>query len=466
MSARDLEPVPAEENVEAPRAMSQTLLKHADRCPRSAYLYIKHRGGPGSEPMHRGSLFHLFAARLMVDLIQRGEKSLLVDREDHAALWSLTQAMMDGIVDEHPELVVRASEMDVLRACAFHLGVGLDVDPMTVAGVERRFEMDVGGVTIVGIVDLVSFPGVHTARVDDYKTTMHVLTQEEYRETIQSKIYALLVTEGFPVTWEDCPDCYGSGVQSDAPGAPASELCSSCGGKRGGWRREECIGGHLQTVQTREVYPRVALRPDGSLTTRDRTLTRLELSEFRGDLERIAARVTRGVETGDWPAMAGSWCAECPAEPECPLPRQLRRFAGAISTPAEAAEALEWTERIGDRVNATRREVREFAKAHGEPIVVGDRVWEFKVSHSRGVARTKGKGWEPLEDAIARAVRYGEPFALDEWLKWTTKSEFKAREKGEQDDDGGQRDGSGRDVERGGGDELSPGERWGDAAPF
>lgn len=458
--SRETPKVAPADNVEAPRAMSQTLLKHADRCPRSAYLYLKHRGGPGAEPLHRGSLFHLFAARLMVELVQRGEKSLLVDREDHAALWSLTQAMMDGVLDEHPELTVRASEMDVLRACAFHLGVGLDVDPQTVAGVERRFEMDVGDVTIVGIVDLVSYPDAVTALVDDYKTSMHVLTQEEYRETIQSKIYALLVAEGHPVTWEDCPDCYGSGVERHHEEA-GYERCSSCKGKKGGWRREDCIGGHLRYVRTREIYPRVALRPNGTLTTRERTLSRLELTEFRGDLERIVARVTRGVETGDWPALAGTWCTECPAEPECPLPSSLRRYAGQIQSVEQAQEALEWVERISDRVNATRAEVRAFAKALGEPIVVGDRVYEFKVSHSRGVARTKGKGWEPLEEAIERAARYGEPFALDEWLKWTTKSEFKARPKGEQDDDGGRDGGAGEPA-----DGRTAGERWGDEAPF
>ena len=42
----DLRKLPPVEPLERrPSRLSQTALKHADACPRSGYLYLKHRGG-------------------------------------------------------------------------------------------------------------------------------------------------------------------------------------------------------------------------------------------------------------------------------------------------------------------------------------------------------------------------------------------------------------------------------------
>lgn len=457
---RRLPAIPVEENVPMPATFSQTLLKHANVCPRSAYLYLKYRGGPPSMEMHRGSLFHIFAARLVVELIAREERSLLEATGGNAGdVADITRAMMNAIVEEHPELTVSAEEMDVLRRCAFHLGAGLDVDPQTVLGLERRFELDLEGRRLVGVIDLLAMPDAVTLAIDDYKTTMAVLTEEQYATSFQHRDYALLALEGRPVEWVDCSGCWGKGVEYH-DGDPRGELCSLCKGKRGGWADtgEPGIAAHVRYVVCRELYPRVDLRPDGRLTHRAHTLSRTEVSEFRADLLRVVQRVERGVETGEWPAMRGSWCSECPAEMECPLPRHLRRYAGAVQTQEEASEALEWAEAMSARVAATRAEVRNFSKASG-PVRVGNRVFDFRTSHYRELRKGKGRSWDALEMAMSRHVRFGEPFLLEEWVKTTTKTEFKAvREEVADANDGA---GIERDDSEGGRDE-----RWGADAPF
>src|SRR5690349_9755194 len=75
------------EPVEPPRRLSQSLLALADKCPRSAYLSIKHNGGAGSLDMNRGTAFHRVAERIVNLCIEHGENSLVsvVEGEDEAS---------------------------------------------------------------------------------------------------------------------------------------------------------------------------------------------------------------------------------------------------------------------------------------------------------------------------------------------------------------------------------------------
>lgn len=463
----DFEKIPPAKNVERPRRYSQTLVRNANRCPRSAYLYVKHRDDPwSSHPMMRGTLVHLFAARLMMDLMLRREKSLVAVAEGEDPLnaskqvASLTGAMVEQLADEHPELVLRDVDMEAARICAFHIATGLDVDPQTVVAVERKFLLELEpGRTVSGIIDLAAFPDALTGTVDDYKTTLGVLSQEDYRDSFQTKVYALMLVEGRPVEERACPrGCTAGpgGVSFDS----GDERCVECGATGVVEELGEPLGAHLRAIRTREIYPRVALRPNGTMVSRENTITRGQLTEFRGDLLRVIGRLEEGFEHGDWPAVSGSHCTECPSEPECPIPRQARRFAGVVQTVEQAAEALAWTERVSARVEATRREVRNFARAEGEPIPVGDHVYDFETSTGRAIKKSRGEPqWEGLEQAIEQAARYGEPFSIEEWLTNTTRTTFKKRPRAEGDSDGNA-------GAAGAGDERSDDERWGADVPY
>lgn len=451
-----MDPVPAK-----PDRYSQTLLRNADRCPRSAALGVKYRNAPASHPMMRGTLVHEFAAELMRDLMLRGERSLLDGLgDDPGQVAAVTAAMIEGIADRHPELALRAADMEAARVCAYHIAIGLDVDPQTVVAVERKFVLEIAGATVSGIIDLAAFPDAFTGAVDDYKTTLGVLTSDVYAESFQTKLYALLLVKGRPVLEEIvCHACDGKGVWAADPG----ERCPECKGKRKWETLGDPIGGHLTGVRTREIYPRVGLRPDGTMVSRENVLTRGELVEFEDDVARLVKRVDASFESGDFPAVSGSWCTECPCEPECPIPAHLRRFAGVIDSVEKASEALAWCERVSDRVSATRKEVTNFARSSEEPIPVGNKIFEFVTTESRSVRKAgKYADWPGLEFAVDQAVKFGAPFNLDEWLKTTTRTEFKGRRaEGVTDGDAGAAGSSG-----GRGLDGDPADRWGDDAPF
>ena len=430
---RHFEPVPP---VDRPSRLSQTMLRHMDNCPRSGYLYLKHKGGPSSAPMDRGSAFHLFAERMVVELVARGEKSLFAPAQDgdggaedlsQAAkdVASLTQAMVEQVFEDRPEFVMPASERDAVRVMAYHLAVAFDVDPQSVVGIERAFELDLEcGWKIVGKVDLAALPSATRGLVDDYKTSLAVPSQEEHAQSFQAKLYALLLMYGRPVDGEP-------------------------------------FGSHLTHVTGRMIYPRAKPRETGKglrLVQREATWSRGQLDEFRMDVEALGRRVSDALESGDWPAQAGPHCSECPAPRECPIPRELRNYAGTILEPEQASEAWEWAMRAKAAVAAVEKEVKAFAKAHGG-VVVGDQVFEWRVSESRRLRSVGGRSdWDGLAQAVLDAATYGTPFELEEFVKWVPKNEFKSRPvvAEEMSDDGGAEAGP---------DERSPDERWGDV-PF
>jgi hypothetical protein len=169
---------------------------------------------------------------------------------------------------------------------------------------------------------------------------------------------------------------------------------------------------------------------DGEIPTRptEGGLTRLEVEEARRDIARKVRQFAQSATTGEWPAMHGSHCSECAAESECPLPRTLRNFAGAINTLDEAQEAAMWVEKWQPRITATRKELKLWAKQHGPFRFGRDREMAF-------VAQTATTtDWEQLERAIEDARSYGVPFSADDHRKRRVSTRFVARTIGRPED--------------------------------
>jgi hypothetical protein len=369
--------------------------------------------------------------------VARGEKSLFAPAQDgegggedlsQAAkdVASLTQAMVEQVFEDRPDLVMPAAERDAVRVMAYHLAVAFDVDPQSVVGIERAFELDLEcGWKIVGKVDLAALPSATRGLVDDYKTTLAVPTQEEHESSFQAKMYALLLMYGRPVDGEP-------------------------------------FGQHLTHVAGRMLYPRAKPRATEKglrLIQRQATWSRGQLDEFRLDVEALGRRVSAGLESGDWPAQAGRHCTECPAPRECPIPVELRNHQGTVTSADEAAVRWEWALRAKAEVAAVEREVKAFAKEHGG-FTLGDVVWEWaEPKETRRLRSVGGRSdWDGLAQAVLDAATYGTPFELEEFVKWVPKNEFKSRPvvAEEMSDDGGAEAGP---------DERSPDERWGDV-PF
>lgn len=482
LNLRDLPPVPELDHW--PARYSQTLLRNADSCLRSAYLYVKYNGGTPGHQLDRGTLAHAAFERMTLDMLSRGASRLwepeftqddagAVVQEDPAIaarqVASLTAAVVDEVYAEDLSLTVPTGDKDDVRVMAYHWAVGMQLDPNTVVAVERKFVMDIAGHEVSGKIDLASISG-EVADVVDYKTSLDVPDKEKYERSFQGKLYALLLCFGHPVERVPCGDCDGWGGRASVQDAARakvskgdiepSEKCESCKGRGTVERREDPIGERVAWVRTRELYPRY-LDADGSLRQRDAVRSRTELADFRADVERLIERLDNARESWKFPAISGySHCNQCPCEPECPLPAHLRRYAGAINTHEQAAEAAEWADRTKDRVAATEKELRGFAGAHG-PIRYGaDLRREFVASDGRAVKKVKGRSdWDGLVDAVTRAAELGEPFAVDEWVKPTQSMSFKrvqltADELALESDNKGESD------------ERSADERFGVDAPF
>jgi hypothetical protein len=430
---------PVEETVDRPSRFSQTLVRHANYCPRSAFLYLKHKGGLSIE-MDRGSVLHLFAQRMTLELLARGEPSLWAPSQAEdvvvaaGEVASLTKVMVDEILDD-PELgfVLPAYAADQARVAAYHLAIGWDVDMGSVLGVERTFVLDVGGWEIRGRIDLLTWPDPAEVVVTDYKTSLAMPDEEAFKQAFQPKLYGALVMFGVPIERDECPDCSGYGwtmEHSAGQGEPFQMPCQRCDQQGYVERRGEPLGAHLRRITGRQIHPRIKPKwnDDGTVRLADRraTWSRKELQDFLHDVERSVRRVEHGLDTGDWPARHGAHCSECPAEPECPLPRHLRRFAKAIETPEQAGEAMEWAMRMGARVTATKKEVRAFVEARAEAgeedrLQVGTDTFGFVTRFQKSIRKNgKSTDWEGLEAAVQQP-----DFRVQDWVEERPVTEFR-----------------------------------------
>lgn len=410
--------------------MSQTLLSKANACPHSAYLYRRHRDlDVQSVQRAFGSVFHLFAEVAMRELIATGEATLYAAQEGEDLLYarqqvaSLTAAMVDEILREHPELPVPirhgSHSVDHLRQCAYHWAVGYDVKPDQVLGLEQTYELDVAGITIRGRIDVVALLSSDTIGVDDYKSSYAMPDQAGFEEKLQVPLYCCLVAFGNPV------DDAGERLPSVAAGA--------------NWFRG------------REVYPRYLLDTD-ELGSRggDDPFSRTELADFLHDLERLIdqtrdrfekwaafeeeaggveveseaqaeeLRAMEAVSLGEcFPAVPGPHCSQCPAQAECPLPKKLRDYQGAITDMEQASAVMRSVDRTEAIMRTLKADCRRFASEHGAIPLGPGKAYGFK-----SVESWKVKDWVALELAVHDGANFGKPFDLGEFRKRSASMRF------------------------------------------
>jgi hypothetical protein len=400
----NLRELPALDPIEPPERLSQTLLRHFDNCQRSAYLYVVHHGGLPGTQLDRGSALHLAIARATNTMLVEGEPTMPPD---------VAKVILDEVLDEHHEFTIPIAEQDDLREMMYHWSQSTTINPAAVVAVERKFVLELEGHTLSGIIDYAEI-NEQAATIRDYKSTWALPTEAEYEASFQGRFYSVLLTFGNPVTETRCPDCT---FDDDYGREPLVHCSESCTGKR--VALDPPLGDRLTWVDVGELFPRYL--HDGSLALRNVGMTRLEVEEARRDIARLVRRFAEAADSGKWPAMSGSHCSECPMEARCPLPRELRSFAGAINTPDQAAEAAAWHERWNARLAATRKELRLFAKLNG-PIRFGrDREWVFVPQE------TNVTDWEQLDQAIESARQYGTPFNASDYRRTRVGTRFVAR---------------------------------------
>lgn len=354
-----------------PARLSQSLLATYDRCPRSAWLAVKHKGQARSVEMDRGTAFHRFAERAVLLMIEHDEPSVPAD---------VAKDLMGQVLDESGDLVVPAAEQDRLRVMAYHFAEGFTVDPGTVVAVEKLVTWEpVPGVVVSGKADLVTVEENGVVRITDWKTSMAIPAQDVFEAGFQLPCYSVLAVHGSP------------------DGEPVP------------------LAGHAAFVAVQECYP-MYLRDDGTLASRERVLSRLEVEEARETVARVAAKARGRFDAGEidgFEARPGMACPKCVARRECPVPDVLRG-------PVEGAEAAaRWlvTEPV---VKQDWKAIRAHVDLHG-PLEIGGVVFELAKEERRST------DWDALEAAVERSVMFGEPFDREAHVKVGASTRLKKR---------------------------------------
>lgn len=339
--------------IEAPEKASQTLLSRIDVCPFSGALYIRHKGGPQSAEMARGSAFHEFAEKATNMLIEQNEPKMPPE---------VAKDLMQAILDERVDLNLPAAEQDACRTMAWQWGMATVLDLEAVVGVEQMLELELSGWTIRGKLDLTLIAN-NEGTVDDYKTSKAIASKEAYEEAWQPQFYALLFAEGVP-EGETVP-----------------------------------LGQGLNGVWTRELYPRYRREEDGQLVHRYAYHDRQRIHDFKRTVETQLRKLEHGIETGEWAAQQGSHCSTCAASALCPIPPHLRDVR-VIGTQGDALE-------VADRIIAVDREQKADKASlkawvdENTPIQRGDLVFDFYPQESESFRSSDLK--EQVKEIVSEA---------------------------------------------------------------
>lgn len=403
--------------------VSQTFLRHYNRCRRSAFLYQQTKGVMQTVEMVRGSCAH--------SIYEKGTL-LMIENDEPKVPPELVKVLVDEELARFP---LPIEEHDFVREQAYRWASEWTIDPEAVVACETMFVLRVGRYEVRCKVDHAELRGGQLL-VNDYKTGKGVPLYSEisFKRTdgsiggrnFQLILYALAMIFGYPVsvTRGACKVCDGWSATADVP------ECSACGGS--GWFYDEHVEPFPVAAQAQEViasfvYPGIE---DGEkrMLRQPVGFTRLELEAYMGSLEAILASLERSEEEGDWPAVVSdAACEECPARALCPIPKELRDYRGEINTLEELQEACEVYFIRGKQREADRKEIKALAKALGGPtarVRFGkDRVWELGELQEKTELRDK----DALFEAVQLAVTEGVPFKRADFEKVSKTTPFRER---------------------------------------
>lgn len=419
--------------------LSQTFLRHFNRCRRSGFLYQETKGDVQTVEMMRGSVVHR---------INELGTNAMVETDNVAIPADLLKAIVEEVLAESP---LPIEEHDYTRECSYRWASHFTIEPANVIATETLVVWEVGGYQVRCKIDFAELRDAgRLLYVDDYKSGKGAppadeVTRKRTDGTISAKnlqliLYVLVLKYGRPVRVEvvDCAECGGSGFAIyDAPQARLAAAmgdenrCMNCGGT--GLDRRETIeplplAPHAQEAIAEFIYPGIK-SSDGTMYRQPMGLTALEIEEYRQSIEAILAGVRHAEETGDWPALVSdAACDECPCSARCPIPAEMRDHRGTINTLDELTEAATRYHRDDQELKGRRREIKATAKKLGvgptKRVRFGlDRVWEFgELKESTEIPDKEG-----MFAAIQEAIDFGTPFDPGEWTKVSKSTPFGER---------------------------------------
>jgi hypothetical protein len=404
--------------------VSQTMLRHFDRCPRSGYLYALYKGEAQSIEMVRGSALHAILERATKTALEQGEGYVPGD---------VVKVIVDEVLAEYH---VPFEEHDYIRECAYRWAGEFACKPDEVIACETLIVLQLDGWDVrmkVDYAELIERGG--TCHVVDYKSSRSMPTQEDVArkrpapldrseagallaKNFQLVLYALGLAFGTPVRIEPCLVCSGGADHW------SGRECPSCEGHGVHEVPEPFpLAGQAQRFDLSFVFPGIENK-DGEMGRRAMSLTRTELSEYMESLRGLLKRLGESEESGDWPAqVSDDACTECPARSLCPIPAELRDHRGTINTVEQAREAQEKLDRVRAESDAISREIKSFCKAQGIDLRFGrDKVREWTVTETEKIVDREG-----FLLAVERAAEFGEPLDRSRFIKTAKGTGFSIR---------------------------------------
>lgn len=371
---------PVDEPVEDPGTFRQTRIARFNHCPRSLYLDLKYDGGKGSIAMDRGTALHEVIERCI---------ALMVEGDESTIPGEMATEIADAVMAERLDLVLSTEEQDAVRLMAYNWAEATALDPAEIVGVEVPLEAEVAGRTVTARVDLIEARG-SALYIRDWKSSLAIRKKEEVEKGLQGQLYAYLCL-------------FGVHRETKAP-----------------------IGGGVNEVWFYETYPRYRT-DEGPLIAREASWTRPELVEFGRSLERNVRALERSLATGDWPARDGSWCSQCPAQTECPIPAHLREIE-EVTTPEQAQDAFSRKLALERESRRVQGAMRGWVQENGSPIYVGDLAFDATVTESKVV-----KDWDALIQGLYQASEFGTPFEVTEHVEVRRSTKYAKRKQNEEE---------------------------------
>lgn len=329
--------------VTAPATLRQSLLSSMDNCPYAGYLYVAHDGGAPSHPMHRGSAFHATVARCIETLTLTGNTTIAPDD---------AKAVMLEVLDENPQWIVPAGQMDGLRVMVFRWAMAFVLPPG--ARAETPFYMRVDEETVTGTIDLLWTKG-DTAYVRDWKAGWHLYPQTDVSGT-----------DG------------GTGV---ARGAKAAQLITYALLMADGASDLMRLPAGINKFDLAFCFPMWSDEAGDGIAERGVVVTRPELIEHREWMRGLVARTVRAFAENRYAAVPGSHCSRCPASWLCPLPAKVRGGSPFERKPQDVAEDYLFLKQGADDLRA---ELKAYAQEYGAIPVGKDLELGFKQTASGG----------------------------------------------------------------------------------
>lgn len=341
MVTSELRDLPPRMTFREPGRYSMSFLRSAERCMYRAV--VERAVGTVGPPARLGTIVHEIAERLVRELLDSDQTVLDAD-EAEARAGELLASMAIG-------LPLQADQYATVMRCVRGMASAFALDPdAQLVLTEMPFETDLDDITHSARVDVIQVRD-KMARIDDWKTSMRVPSQDEFERQVQTPVYAWHVARKFP------------------------------------WVDEFEIG---------EVYVRYGVR-------RSTVLYREDIAQVEKYLATQANRMRTAYECGQFEPAPGDHCGTCPVSMLCPVPRAAIPEL-AVTDDDGAQRLVEWVAATESALRGAKTALKARVEHEEAPIEAGGLVADFRIEERERVDK------EGLRAALAANAVDPEPY--------------------------------------------------------